>query len=210
VTTEDALVEQRLKVRQRLKDDYAFYAENALKIRTKEGEIKPFRINPAQQIVHEVVERQLATTGMVRIINLKGRQQGMSTYWGGRLYHSVSQTKAAKAMVITHKAKSTDTLFTMTKRYHHNVPEILRPHTTYSSRRELVFDILDSAYTVDTAGGDGVARGETITHLHASELAFWKASTAREIWNGLSQAVPDAPGTMVVIESTANGIGNSF
>ena len=32
----------------------------------------------------------------------------------------------------------------------------LRPHTKYSSRRELSFDILDSSYVVATAGGEAV------------------------------------------------------
>jgi hypothetical protein len=94
----------------------------------------------------------------------------------------------------------------MTKRFHENCPEILRPHTKYSSRRELSFDVLDSSFVVATAGGDSVGRGETLTHVHASELAFWPKSTALEIWNGLTQAVPNTKGTAIFVESTANGV----
>ena len=118
---------------------------------------------------------------------------------------SVSQNKARKAMVITHTADSTRALFDLTKRLHENCPDILKPHTKYSSRRELSFDVLDSSYIVATAGGDAVGRGETLSHCHASELAFWPKSTAEEIWNGLAQAVPNEPNTAVFIESTANG-----
>ena len=96
-------------------------------------------------------------------------------------------------MVITHHADSTSALFDLTKRYHEHCPEILRPHTKYSSRRELSFDVLSSSFVVATAGGDSVGRGETLTHLHASELAFWPKSTAADIWNGLLQAVPNTP-----------------
>ena len=113
-------------------------------------------------------------------------------------------------MVITHHADSTRALFDMTKRYHENCPEILRPHTKYSSRRELSFDVLSSSFVVATAGGDSVGRGETLTHLHASELAFWPKSTAADIWNGLLQAVPNAKGTAVFVESTANGVTGVF
>jgi hypothetical protein len=109
-------------------------------------------------------------------------------------------------MVITHHADSTRALFDMTKRFHEHCPEILRPHTKYSSRRELSFDVLDSSYVVATAGGDSVGRGETLTHVHASELAFWPKSTANDIWNGLIQAVPNTKGTAVFVESTANGV----
>ena len=113
-------------------------------------------------------------------------------------------------MVITHHADSTRALFDLTKRYHDHIPEILKPHTKYSSRREISFDALDSSYVVATAGGDNVGRGETLTHLHASELAFWSPNNASQIWNGLIQAVPDTEGTAVFIESTANGVSGIF
>jgi len=193
-------------VRKRLFDDFSFYSKSALKIRTKEGDIASLQLNAAQQILHDAVTKQLKTEGKVRVIILKARQQGLSTYCGGYLYHQVSQRKACKAMVITHHADSTRALFDLTKRYHTNCPEILKPHTKYSSRKELSFDVLDSSYVVATAGGDSVGRGETLTHVHASELAFWPKSTALDIWNGLTQAVPNTKGTAIFVESTANGV----
>ena len=202
---------QKLKaVRKRLLLDFPFYANSALKIRTKAGEIAPLKLNPAQQILDEAVQKQLKSEGKIRIIILKARQQGLSTYTGGYLYFSVSQQKARKAMVITHHADSTRALFDLTKRYHEHCPDILKPHTKYSSRRELSFDVLDSSYVVATAGGDSVGRGETLTHVHASELAFWPKSSAQDIWNGLAQAVPNTAGTTVFIESTANGVTGTY
>ena len=61
------------------------------------------------------------------MIILKARQQGLSTYTGGYLYHAVSQQPARKAMVLRTTLTSTRALFDMTKRYHENCPEILRP-----------------------------------------------------------------------------------
>ena len=148
--------------------------------------------------------------GKIRIIILKARQQGLSTYTGGYLYFSVSQQKARKAMVITHHADSTRALFDMTKRYHDNCPDALKPHTKYSSRKEISFDVLDSSFVVATAGGDSVGRGETLTHVHCSELAFWPKSSAPDIWNGLLQAVPNSPNTAVFVESTANGVSGVY
>lgn len=201
---------QLKKIRKRLLNEFPYYSKSALKIRTKSGDIAPLTLNPAQEILQEAVDKQQKTEGKIRIIILKARQQGLSTYTGGYLYFSVSQNKARKGMVITHHADSTRALFDMTKRYHENCPEILKPHTKYSSRRELSFDILDSSFVVATAGGDSVGRGETITHCHASELAFWPKSSAEDIWNGLAQAVPNTPNTAIFIESTANGISGIF
>ncbi len=199
-----------IEVRKRLLTDFPFYAPNALKIRTKEGEIRPLTLNPAQRILQEAINAEMKEKGYVRIIVLKARQQGLSTAIGGYLYFSVSQQKARKAMVVTHHADSTRALFDMTKRYHENCPDALKPSTKYSSRRELSFDLLDSSYVVATAGGESIARGETISHMHASELAFWPISNAKENWNGLIQAVPNTPGTAVFVESTANGVSGIF
>ena len=198
------------KVRTRLLNEFSYYSKSALKIRTKEGKITPLKLNPAQTILDEAVEKQMAAEGKVRVIILKARQQGLSTYTGGYLYFSVSQRPACKAMVITHHADSTRALFDMTKRFHEHCPDILKPHTKYSSRREITFDVLDSSFVVATAGGESIGRGETLSHVHASELAFWQKSTALDNWNGLTQAVPNTKGTAIFVESTANGVNGIF
>lgn len=199
-----------LEIRRKLRDDFAFYAPNALKIRTKDGEIRPFLPNEAQRRLLDAINQQMAQEGKVRIIILKARQMGLSTAVGAWLYWWVSQHQAQKALVVTHHSDSTRALFDMTKRFYDLTPEILKPSTRYSSRRELSFDVLDSGYMVATAGGDGIARGETITQAHLSELAFWPRSSAEENFNGLMQAIPNAKGTAVFIESTANGVSGLF
>ena len=199
-----------LQIRKRLYTDFSYYAKNSLKIRTKAGEIKPLLLNNAQQILQDAIEKQLKSEGKVRIVILKARQQGISTHVGGYFYFNVSQRKAQKCMVITHSADSTRALFDMTKRYHENCPELLKPHTKYSSRKELSFDVLDSSFVVATAATDAIGRGETITQVHASELAFWSPNTAKENWNAILQAVPNEKGTAIIAESTANGLSNVF
>lgn len=201
-----ALSEQdQLKVRRQLFHDFSLYSRHALKVRTKAGTVEPFALNAVQQRFHAEVEDQRRRTGRVRKIILKGRQQGFTTYVGGRIYGRNSQRKARKALVVAHKADSTRTIFDMYQRYHTLCPTTLKPSTKYSSRKELFFDTLDTAIIVATAGGDGIARGETITDAHLSELAFWQASTAEENLNGLLQSIPNANDTEVYIESTANG-----
>ena len=205
-----ALTEQQRAVRLRLYNDFSYYAPKALRVRTKDAQIVPFEFNTAQSLLDQAVERQYAAEGRVRIIILKARQMGLSTYVGGRLYSRVSQRKARKAVVVTHHGKSTKALFEMTKRFHELCPELLRPQTKYSSAAELKFSVLDSGYAVFTAGADSVGRGETFTHAHLSELAFWPKSSALANFNGLMQAIPNADDTEVYIESTANGVSGLF
>lgn len=203
-------LEARQLVRKRLRDDFDFYAENALQIRTKTAEIVPLKLNEAQRRLIDIVNAQWRVDGKVRVIILKARQMGLSTAVGGFLYFRTSQNRAQKTLVMTHKAESTAALFDMTKRYYENTPEALKPSTKYSSKKELKFDKLDSGYTVATAGGDAVARGETLTLAHLSELAFWPKNQAKALLSGLLDAIPNAKGTAVFIESTANGVSGEF
>ena len=197
-------------VRSRLRDDFPYYCEKALKIRTKDNTIESFVLNKAQLALNAAIDGQMAATGKVRIIILKARQMGLSTAVGARLYSKVSQRRASNAIVVTHHADATRALFDMTKRFHDQCPEILKPSTRYSSRKELQFDILDGGYKVATAGGDAIGRGDMFSHAHVSELAFWPKSSAASNYNGLMQAIPNSPGTEVYIESTANGISGLF
>ena len=200
---------EQLAVRKRLFDDFNYYAQHALKVRTKPNEkgeslVAPFVLNRGQRRILERVDAQMTTRGFVRIIIVKGRQMGSSTFVEGWIYHRVSQRKAQRALVVAHDAPATKTVFEMTKRFHENCPEILRPETRYTNVKELSFNILDSSYRIATAGGDGIVRGEMINVAHLSEFAWWPVNSARNNYNGLMDAIPQAPGTAVFIESTAN------
>ncbi len=200
--------EKEKKIRQRLKDDLPHYAEKCLKIRTKSGDILPFEFNAAQEHVHKIVEQQRLITGKVRAIILKGRQQGISTYIGGRFYNKVTHRKGVRAFILTHDGEATTNLFDMTQRYHQYCPNLVKPEASNESAKELFFDGLDSGYKVGTAGNKAVGRSSTIQYLHGSEVAYWP--NAPEHAKGILQAVPSDKDTEIFLESTANGIGNYF
>lgn len=203
------LTQEQKKVRRRFFEDFAFYAAKAVTIRTKDQKLVPLVLNRAQKHLLERIYAQLERRGYARIIILKGRQMGSSTFVEAFLYFWVSQRKAQKALVVAHDIPATQTVFEMTKRLHDNCPDILRPQTRSAGRKELHFGTLDSGYRIATAGGDGIVRGDTITAAHLSEVAWWPAGSAKENYSGLMDAVPRTPGTLVFEESTANGF-NSF
>ncbi|MEE4087535.1 hypothetical protein [Pseudomonas viridiflava] len=192
---------------QLMTDDELYCAKN-LKIRAKNAKIIPFVWNDAQRIIHAKLEAQLADTGMVRAIILKGRKQGASTYIGARFYKKTSMGFGLNTMILTHVASSTSTLFAMVKTFYELSDDTLRPTIKASSATELSFSKLRSGYKVATAGSKNTGRGDTIQLLHGSEMGFWE--NAEDIRSGLGEAVPDEPGTEIVFESTANGLGNDF
>lgn len=193
---------------QRFRGDFPAYAKQNLKIRTKAGDIVPFVLNAAQQIVNARIEQQLAETGRVRVLLLKGRQQGMSTYTGGRFYRNTTLRRGRRTYVMTHVGDATDTLFKLTTRYHKESNPYFRPVTTRDNAKELVFAGIDSSYMVATAGSRSIGRGDTIQYFHGSEVAFWP--NAQDHFAGVMQAVPNEDGTEIILESTANGVGNMF
>jgi hypothetical protein len=177
-------------------------------IRSKSGSVQALRFNRAQQYIHERLEDQKRRTGKVRALILKGRQQGCSTYVSARYYHASSWRKGVRTFILTHEDAATQNLFEMVNRYHENCPQFVRPSTGAANAKELLFDVLDSGYKVGTAGTKGVGRSSTVQLFHGSEVAFWKNAETHAA--GVLQAVPNEDGTEVILESTANGIGNFY
>lgn len=203
-----SLTPERQAVLQRLQNSFPFFAKHCLKIKDKSGSIAPLELNAAQMFIHDAIETQLANTGRVRAIILKGRQQGASTYTEGRLYWRTSMQMGKTAYILTHEDKATQNIFGMARRYHDLMPEAMRPATSTANANELVFSARQSRYMVGTAGTRGTGRSSTVQYFHGSEVAFWPA--AEEHMAGVGQAVPELPGTEIILESTANGIGNVF
>jgi len=184
------------------------FAPAFLTIRSKAGTPLNFEFNVAQTYIDQRLDAQLQATGKVRAVILKGRQQGCSTYIQARFFHKVITTRGKKAFILTHEGDATKNLFEMTKRYNDNLPPGLCPEADRSSAKELRFQQFDSGYAVGTAGSKGVGRSQTIQLFHGSEVGFWPNATDHA--KGILQAISGEPNTEIILESTANGIGNFF
>ncbi len=201
------------------REDFIFYSPRALRIRPKApdnvtmmrpaqlGTI-PLVLNKAQMYLHTRIEQQRAETGKVRVLGLKGRQQGFSTYIEGRFYWKTTGTFGCKTQILTHEQDATDNLFDMVRRFHEHCPAALRPHTGKANAKELAFDVLDSRYSVSTAGTRNAGRSSTAQLFHGSEAAFWPNDS--EHMAGMGQTVADAYGTEIILETTGNGQDNMF
>lgn len=192
-----------------LRADLERYCSNMVTIKPKEGAAHLFRWNPVQRELHRRLERQLELTGRVRAIILKGRQVGISTYIAARFYHKVTMNLGNRCFILTHEDPATQNLFGMVKRIHDKMPADYRPQDTSNNANALEFGGLDAGYKVGTSQSTtGTGRSSTIQLFHGSEAAFWR--NASDHFAGVMQAVPEAPRTEVVLESTANGIGGVF
>lgn len=111
-----------------------------------------------------------------------------------------------KTFILTHRDDATNNLFNMVKRYHENCNPLIKPSTSNSNRKELIFDKLDSAYGLGTSGSGDVGRSDTIDLFHGSEVAFW--TNTDSIKTGVMEAANEAE--EIILESTANGFDPLF
>jgi len=205
----------------KLQNDKPWYIENFLKIRDKKSQLVPFKLNTAQNKVMDLIKQCEETGKLKRFIILKARQMGLSTVFEGLIFHDTSTNSFKNSFIIAHEDKATQNLFAMSKLFYDEIPEVIRPMVKYSNEKALVFENpsndlkekkenpgLRSRITVATAGTTEAGRSATIHNLHASEVAFFP--DARTTMLGLLQSVPDEMNTLVVLESTANGVGDYF
>lgn len=189
------------------------YIQTFLRIKTKDNKIVPFKLNSPQRRLYEVIKHEAQANKPIRIIILKARQMGFSTLTEALIFHRTATKENVNSLIIAHKDDATSNLFSMSKLFYNELPSMLKPHRKASNAKELIFDSparaeniigLNSKIKCATAGGDGVGRSDTFSNVHISEFAFWTGNKM-ETLNGLLQSVPSQPGTMVIIESTANG-----
>lgn len=205
----------------KVKHDFKWYTENFLKIRAKNAQIVPFKLNNAQNIVNDMMTKDLKADRPLRYIVLKARQMGLSTLFEAKIFHDTSTNENKNSLIIAHEEQASSNLFNMSKLYFENIPDELKPMKKYANGKVLSFenptneDIikaqnpgLRSKISIATAGSGEVGRSATYHNIHASEVAFFP--DAQTTMLGLLQAVPDQPNTMVVLESTANGVGDWF
>lgn len=193
------------------------YLENFLYIRNKQQKLQKLTLKPAQENLYRVIREEHQAGRPVRLIVLKGRQEGISTVTEGLMFQDAATRPMVSTLIVAHTAESTATLFKMNKLFFDCLPPALQPMRKASNAKELLFENptrdegekrrnpgLRSKIRCTTAGSGGIGRSDNFNNVHLSEFAFWPREP-KELLLGIMQAVPDDPNTVVVIESTANG-----
>ena len=182
-----------------------------LTIKDKDAKLKTLNENDdfawAQREFIKQVEYQHNTGQPIRIIVLKGRQLGLSTATEALLFLWCFKFPGANCLVMSKDRESSENLFEMTKLMWDMWPYRTLFTTSRNALRRLSWVETLSNFRVDSAKAKEVGRGGTIQAVHMSEVAFWPDE---EIAASLFNAVPNRHGTIVVLESTANGVGGWF
>ncbi len=177
------------------------WIEENLWIRDKLRQVIPFRLNWAQI---DYFEHRTQWD-----IILKARQLGFTTEISALFFADTLLRPNTTSLLVAHDIDSAKMLFRIVRLFWERLPAsekalVGRPH--HDREGELYWPAIGSTYRVGTAGSKRVGHGLTINNLHCSEVSRW--THPEESLTGLLEAVPS--GGRVVLESTANGVGNYF
>ncbi|MBF0458325.1 MAG: hypothetical protein HQK99_10565 [Nitrospirae bacterium] len=195
--------------------DFPAFARAVLKIQTTEGKLAPFLLNEIQELLEEIVIDIRASGRPVRLIILKARREGISTWAAGRLYWKAATNFNRAAVIIAHEREATDFLFGMVKRFQRHIPNGCKPAELFNNGKNLEFNHpsgkgLDSAIRVGTANKTDFGSGQLIHYILLSETAKWPVQKASQLLTSVLQCVPDEQDTEVIFESTAKGPAGEF
>jgi hypothetical protein len=199
--------------------DFPLLCREQLKVKTKPPRPRVVPLWPLlspQRIFHAHAEAQYRETGgIIRMVTLKSRQQGCSTYWLGRLYGRASLHRYVNTFTSANDVATAQNLFRTVKLFYESVSPQIRPTTRYSTKEELVFENPDypelglrSSMMVETAKNIHIGVSRTLTCLHLSEVARYDKGL--EAIGSILGSIPMAAGTVIIMESTAFISGSYF
>jgi hypothetical protein len=204
---EDYLIE----VRERFADDERFCAES-LSVLDEQGQVVPFAWRPAQQRLDEAIKRQQERGKPVRLVILKTRRAGFSTGVAGKFFKETAFVPGQQTLVVAHEGRAVkESIFPMYRRFQeHYRPfgELIALPKLVSDRNDKLEWEIGSSIAVATANNLEASRSFGFRRVHLTEFAFYR--NAKRLMLALMQTVPRDSDTMVIVESTANGIGDAF
>ena len=222
----DKVVEEFIRIRQ--KHDYPFWAAMFAYIKRKGGGTDVlFRLNRPQRKLIKRLEKMRKAGKPIRLILLKARQWGGSTaiqiYMAWlQLVHEVG----LNSLIIAHQGTGSDEIKDMFDRMIKSYPvEMLHElGEAYSPNEPKMVGVGKSGnifrvpqrnckIKIGTAERPNSCRGGDYNLVHLSEVALWKETDGKkpeDIVRSACSGILLRPYTMIVYESTPNGVGNFF
>lgn len=217
-------------VRLRCRFDFPFWAATFVYIKNKNVEGDPevlFRLSYPQRLFVESLEEARLAGKPIRIVLLKARQWGGSTT--SQLYMAWLQLchkQGLNSLIIAHQGTASDEIKDMFDRMIKAYPldMLYRLGHAYAPNEPKMVGVGKSGsifrvpqrnckVKIGTAERPDSCRGGDYALVHLSEVGLWKATEGKkpeDIVRSACSGVLNKPFTMIVYESTANGLGNFF
>lgn len=208
--------------RLRCRHDFEYWCARCVTIKDKiSGADTPFTLNAPQRRVASLLESDRREGKPLRMIMLKARQWGGSTLI--QMYMAWIQSYHRRnwhSLICAHVKDTAATIRGMYSKVLSHYPAELwdgdEPPKFGSYERSVnVREIAGRGcrVTVGSSENQEAVRGADYAMAHLSEVAFWNDSAAKspdKFIRAICGAIALAPLSLVVMESTANGVGNYF
>jgi len=202
----------------RLDHDFEFWAFVSAKIQDKETKVEiPFRLNKPQRKMLSTLESMRLSGIPIRIILLKARQWGGSTLV--QVYMAWMQIRRRRnwhSAIIADVEDQARNIRNMYTRLASKYPEELGALTFApfeGSAKVRIIKERNCIVNVGSAQKPEALRSFDIAMCHLSEVGMWRTTAQRsgeDLAQAIRAAVPDIADTLIVMESTAKGVGNFF
>lgn len=224
--TAESVVDQLSRIRSRY--DFPYWAASAVYIKRKGGGSDClFRLTYPQRRFVERLESLRKAGKPIRLVLLKARQWGGSTtsqiYMAWlQLVHKVG----LNSLIIAHQGSGSDEIKDMFDRMIKAYPTPLlhdlgeayganEPKLVGVGKSGSIFRVpqRNCKIKIGTAERPDSCRGGDYNLVHLSEVGIWKTTDGKkpeDIVRSACKGVLYKPYTMIVYESTANGVGNFF
>lgn len=189
-----------------VKNNPEYLIELEFVIVDKKQQTVPFFINNVQKEFIDIINKAKEDykNGLITdllFLVLKGRQQGFTTLITAYQLACSILNKNFQGFTLADKSDNTEAIFQNKAKFpYEQLPDILKPTEKFNNKRQLLFEKLNSNWSVDTAT-ENVGRSKTINFFHGSECAFWKSMS--KVQAGLGEAF--TIDCIKIYESTANG-----
>lgn len=180
--------------------DARYFIERFLFIINKQRERVPFKFNKAQARYYE-------NKSLMDLI-LKARKEGFSSEIEAEWLHACVFGQNENCVTMAHTWDDTAIHLDRVKYYLETMGvSNVKFEVTLDkeNQREIFFPHSNSRYWIGTAGSAAFGRGRDITKLHLSEVAHYQD---QKVLTGVMEAC--VPGARIVMETTANGVGEAF
>lgn len=217
-----AMMPLQQQERLRIVEDFEFWCARCVTIRDKlSGLSIPFVLNRPQRRLLAVMEGQRTAGKPVRVILLKARQWGGSTLVQMYLaWMQMVRHKGWNSLICGHlhaTSKSIKRMYNLMLRHYPREllddGEALRFSKLEGQPNVQQIEARECLVITGSSRSEDAVRGYDISLAHLSEVAFWKDSAMHspdDVVRSVCGSVALKPETVIVLESTANGVGDYF
>ena len=203
-------ITQNDELREEIIDDPSKLIELCFTVVNKDKKEEPFFLNEVQKEFMNILNQAIKDfdEGLITNISLlvlKGRQQGFTTLISAYQLAATTTRRNFEGLTLADESSNAEAIFQNKAKFiYDRLPEILKPTEKYNSKRQLLFEKLNSSWTINTATKE-VGRSRTINFFHGSECAFWKEGIS-SIQASLGETF--TKNAIKIYESTANGFND--